>query len=54
MTTGLKEAILGDNRIEGGNPGVTTGLKEAILGPRSHWQKKRAAVLPPRDWIFFS
>ena len=22
----------GDNRIEGGNPGVTTGLKEAILG----------------------
>ena len=28
----------GDNRIEGGNPGVT--LKEAILGPRSHWQKK--------------
>ena len=33
----------GDNRIEGGNPGVTTGLKEAILqlkeailGPRSH------------------
>ena len=37
----------GDNRIEGGNPGVTTGLKEAILqlkeailGPRSHWQKK--------------
>ena len=21
----------GDNRIEGGNPGVTTGLKEAIL-----------------------
>ena len=35
-----------NNRIEGGNPGVTTGLKEAILGPRSHWQKKRAAVLP--------
>ena len=30
MTTRLKEA--GDNRIEGGNPGVTTGLKEAILG----------------------
>ena len=22
----------GDNRIEGGNPGVTTGLKEAVLG----------------------
>ena len=34
---------------------MTTGLKEAILGPRSHWQKKRAAVLPPReDWNFFS
>ena len=38
---------------EGSNPGVTTGLKEATLGPRSHWQKKRAAVLPPQDWIFF-
>ena len=40
MTTGLKEAIL--------------QLKEAILGPCSHWQKKkRAAVLPREDWIFF-
>ena len=39
---------------EGSNPGVTTGLKEATLGPRSHWQKKRAAVLPPQeDWNFF-
>ena len=52
----------GDNRIEGGNPGVTTGLKEAILqlkeailGPRSHWQKK--SVLQSshgRTGFFFS
>ena len=30
------------------------GFYAGQLGPRSHWQKKRAAVLPPReDWNFF-
>ena len=30
---------------------MTTGLKEAILQPLA--KKKRAAVLPREDWIFF-
>ena len=59
----------GDNRIEGGNPGVTTGLKEAILeffpcragaagllcraAGASHWQKKACCSPPPTGGLEF-
>ena len=47
MTTGLKEAILGDNRIEGGNPGASQPLaKKSVLQFSTEELKKNSGKNP--------